>query len=66
VRSLGTIHTPKVLMQSGIGDEDQLRRVGVPSNVSKTRRYRKIEVSPFSFAFAYTALLIIVQCLPIN
>jgi choline dehydrogenase-like flavoprotein len=30
VLSLGAIHTPKVLMQSGIGDEDELRRVGVP------------------------------------
>ncbi|ORW95552.1 oxidoreductase [Mycobacterium sp. IEC1808] len=29
VLSLGAIHTPKVLMQSGIGDEDELRRVGV-------------------------------------
>jgi choline dehydrogenase-like flavoprotein len=29
VLSLGAIHTPKVLMQSGIGDEDELRRVGI-------------------------------------
>ncbi|OBK43311.1 GMC family oxidoreductase [Mycobacterium kubicae] len=29
VLSLGAIHTPKVLMQSGIGDEDELCRVGV-------------------------------------
>jgi choline dehydrogenase-like flavoprotein len=29
VLSLGAIHTPKVLMQSGIGDEHELRRVGV-------------------------------------
>jgi choline dehydrogenase-like flavoprotein len=29
VLSLGAIHTPKVLMQSGVGDEDELRRVGV-------------------------------------
>ena len=29
VLSLGAIHTPKVLMQSGIGDEAELRRVGV-------------------------------------
>jgi choline dehydrogenase len=30
VLSLGAIHTPKVLMQSGIGDEDELRRFGIP------------------------------------
>src|SRR5262245_9612824 len=30
VLSLGAIHTPKVLMQSGIGDQDELRRVGIP------------------------------------
>src|SRR5215467_5666720 len=30
VLSLGAIHTPKVLMQSGIGDEDELRRAGIP------------------------------------
>ncbi|OBA61720.1 oxidoreductase [Mycobacterium sp. 1100029.7] len=29
VLSLGAVHTPKVLMQSGIGDEHELRRVGV-------------------------------------
>lgn len=29
VLSLGAIHTPKVLMQSGVGDEDELRRAGV-------------------------------------
>jgi choline dehydrogenase len=29
VLSLGAIHTPKVLMQSGIGDQDELRRVGI-------------------------------------
>ncbi|MDT7721651.1 MAG: choline dehydrogenase [Mycobacterium sp.] len=29
VLSLGAIHTPKVLMQSGIGDEAELRRVGI-------------------------------------
>ena len=28
--SLGAIHTPKVLMQSGIGDEADLQRLGVP------------------------------------
>jgi choline dehydrogenase len=27
---LGAIHTPKVLMQSGIGDEAELRRFGIP------------------------------------
>jgi choline dehydrogenase len=30
VLSLGSIHTPKVLMQSGIGDQDELRRFGIP------------------------------------
>jgi choline dehydrogenase len=30
VLSLGAIHTPKVLMQSGIGDETELRRFGIP------------------------------------
>jgi choline dehydrogenase len=30
VLSLGAIHTPKVLMQSGIGDEKELRRFGIP------------------------------------
>ncbi|MEE6138130.1 GMC oxidoreductase [Mycobacterium sp. 050128] len=29
VLSLGAIHTPKVLMQSGVGDEGELRRVGI-------------------------------------
>jgi choline dehydrogenase len=29
VLSLGAIHTPKVLMQSGVGDERELRRVGI-------------------------------------
>ena len=29
VLSLGAVHTPKVLMQSGLGDQDELRRVGV-------------------------------------
>lgn len=28
--SLGAIHTPKLLMQSGIGDEAQLKRFGIP------------------------------------
>ena len=28
--SLGAIHTPKVLMQSGIGDQAELHRVGIP------------------------------------
>jgi choline dehydrogenase len=31
VLSLGAIHTPKVLMQSGIGDESELRRLGIPT-----------------------------------
>jgi choline dehydrogenase len=30
VLSLGAIHTPKVLMLSGIGDEAELRRLGLP------------------------------------
>jgi choline dehydrogenase len=30
VLSLGAIHAPKVLMQSGIGDQDELRRFGIP------------------------------------
>jgi choline dehydrogenase len=30
VLSLGAINTPKVLMQSGIGDENELERLGIP------------------------------------
>jgi choline dehydrogenase len=30
VLSLGAIHTPKVLMQSGIGDQAELQRFGIP------------------------------------
>jgi choline dehydrogenase len=30
VLSLGAIHTPKLLMQSGIGDEAELKRLGIP------------------------------------
>jgi choline dehydrogenase len=30
ILSLGTVHTPKVLMQSGIGDQSELRRFGIP------------------------------------
>jgi choline dehydrogenase len=30
VLSLGAINTPKVLMQSGIGDEIELQRLGIP------------------------------------
>ena len=30
VLSLGAIHTPKVLMQSGIGDQAELQRLGIP------------------------------------
>lgn len=30
VLSMGAIHTPKILMQSGIGDEAELKRVGIP------------------------------------
>jgi choline dehydrogenase len=31
VLSMGAIHTPKVLMQSGIGDESELQRLGIPT-----------------------------------
>jgi choline dehydrogenase len=31
VLSLGAIHTPKVLMQSGIGDQSELQRWGIPT-----------------------------------
>jgi len=30
VLSLGAIHTPKLLMQSGVGDEAELKRFGIP------------------------------------
>jgi choline dehydrogenase len=30
ILSLGAIHTPKLLMQSGIGDEAELKRAGIP------------------------------------
>ncbi len=30
ILSMGAMQTPKVLMQSGIGDENELRRVGIP------------------------------------
>jgi choline dehydrogenase len=30
VLSLGAINTPKVLMQSGVGDDEELRRAGIP------------------------------------
>jgi choline dehydrogenase len=30
VLCLGAVHTPKVLMQSGIGDEEELRRLSIP------------------------------------
>lgn len=30
ILSLGAIHTPKLLMQSGIGEESELNRVGIP------------------------------------
>jgi choline dehydrogenase-like flavoprotein len=30
ILSLGAIHTPKLLMQSGIGDEAELKRFGIP------------------------------------
>jgi choline dehydrogenase len=31
VLSMGAIHTPKLLMQSGIGDESELKRFGIPA-----------------------------------
>ena len=30
ILSLGAIHTPKVLLQSGVGDQAELRRLGIP------------------------------------
>lgn len=30
ILSMGSIQTPKVLMQSGVGDEDELQRFGIP------------------------------------
>jgi choline dehydrogenase len=30
VLSLGAMHTPKVLMHSGIGDQAELQRLGIP------------------------------------
>jgi choline dehydrogenase len=30
ILSLGALHTPKVLMQSGIGEQDELRKFGIP------------------------------------
>lgn len=30
ILSLGAIHTPKLLMQSGIGDQEELRALGIP------------------------------------
>ena len=30
VLSLGAIHTPKLLMQSGVGDRSELQRHGIP------------------------------------
>src|SRR5262249_39776802 len=30
ILSLGAIHTPKLLMQSGVGDEAELKRVNIP------------------------------------
>jgi len=30
ILSIGAIHTPKVLMQSGVGDQAELRRFGIP------------------------------------
>jgi len=30
ILSLGALHTPKVLMQSGIGEQDELRKFEIP------------------------------------
>jgi choline dehydrogenase len=59
VLSLGAIHTPKVLMQSGIGDEIELQRLGIPlvqhlsgelcreiGNSAALRPFTKREVMP--------------------
>jgi choline dehydrogenase len=42
VLSLGAIHTPKVLMQSGIGDRSELRRFGIPVIQHSPRRGTKL------------------------
>jgi choline dehydrogenase len=34
ILSLGAIHTPKLLMQSGIGDEAELKRAGIPARLA--------------------------------
>jgi choline dehydrogenase-like flavoprotein len=38
VLSLGAIHTPKVLMQSGIGDQVELQRFGIHSCAASSGR----------------------------
>jgi choline dehydrogenase-like flavoprotein len=43
ILSLGAIHTPKVLMQSGIGDQTELRRLG---NSSSLRPFVGREIIP--------------------
>jgi choline dehydrogenase len=40
VLSLGAINTPKVLMQSGIGNEAELRRFGIPPSLPRPARSR--------------------------
>ena len=37
ILSLGAIHTPKVLMQSGIGDKQELDGVGIPIRAASAR-----------------------------
>jgi choline dehydrogenase len=46
VLSLGAMHTPKVLMQSGIGDEVELQRHGIPLVQHLPGPFTKREVMP--------------------
>src|SRR6516162_3773401 len=51
ILSLGAIHTPKVLMQSGIGDEAELNHFGIPviqhlPGVGLGVRFRQACVTP--------------------
>ena len=48
VLSLGAINTPKVLMQSGVGDETELHRFGIPSNGEPSSEYGGQLVAPAS------------------